>query len=76
MQQWFMHAFNGHVVEDQEVTEGEFSMAWGALFDGYLNTHSLHCKSSDDDDDRKWTPVQESQTGIQSVDRGEIWPWF
>lgn len=39
--------------EDQEVTEGEFSMAWGALFDGYLNTHSLHCKSSDDDDDRK-----------------------
>lgn len=42
--------YNGHVVEDQEVTEGEFSMAWGALFDGYLNTHSLHCKSSDDDD--------------------------
>lgn len=44
------YTYNGHVVEDQEVTEGEFSMAWGALFDGYLNTHSLHCKSSDDDD--------------------------
>lgn len=54
--------------EDQEVTESEFSTAWGALFDGYLATHSIHCSSSDDDD-RKWNP----RTGITDGDSINRW---
>ncbi|XP_061193941.1 uncharacterized protein LOC133202178 [Saccostrea echinata] len=49
---YFFRLFD--VNEDQEVTEDEFTTAWNALFNGYLETHAIRCShKGGDDDDRK-----------------------